>query len=318
MPGPDDERLPHVTVIVPVKDRREQMLRCLEASLELDYPSYDVLVADNGSSDGTPEACLELAADSDVDVEVIHVDGNLAAVRNGAARYARGEIVAYTDSDCLPQREWLRAGVRPFMADARVGVVSGRTEPEHPLDGMRWPASRDIPEFSGRYEGCNVLYRREALTHSDGFSEVLGFWWEDTAAGFAVRRGGWEPAFAPDAIVFHDVTQPGYAWHVKRAWELAAAAPNALAEYPEIRRDLLWLRVFQRPRSLLWIAFVFGLLVGTRKRWALLAALPYTWLRFPRYPHPRAFYDFGELIGFDGANVLGAFTSGLRRGRIVL
>src|SRR3954454_1331868 len=105
MPG--KEGPPHVTVVVPVKDRREQMLRCLDALLALDYPAFDVLIADNGSSDGTPEAFPERASGASVDVEVVAIDGPLGAVRNRAAAMARGEIIAFTDSDCLPQPGWL-------------------------------------------------------------------------------------------------------------------------------------------------------------------------------------------------------------------
>ncbi|MDX6667220.1 MAG: hypothetical protein QOK04_600, partial [Solirubrobacteraceae bacterium] len=57
---------PWVTVAVPTKDRRERMLRCLDAVLAQDYPNYDVLVLDNRSSDGTREACIEHARASDV------------------------------------------------------------------------------------------------------------------------------------------------------------------------------------------------------------------------------------------------------------
>jgi glycosyltransferase involved in cell wall biosynthesis len=311
-------RLPHVTVVVPVKDRRDQMLRCLDALLFLEYPHFDVLVADNGSTDGTPDVCRARGETSDVDVQVSHFDGSLAAVRNAASRHARGEILAFTDSDCLPDRDWLRAAVRRFTEDRRVGVVCGRTAPEHRLDGLRWPATRDIGSFSGRYEGCNLLARREVVVDTSGFSERLGFFWEDTAAGFAARRAGWEAVFEPEALVLHDVTFPGYVWQVKRAWKQSAAAATALEEYPEIRRDLFKLRVFQRPRSVLWLAFVAGASIGTRRPAALLLALPYTWLRFPRYPHPRAVYDFGELIVFDGANVLGAFVAGLKRRKLIL
>src|SRR4051812_23988091 len=106
VPTPGPERLPHVTVVVPVKDRREQMLRCLDALIGLDYPSYDVIVADNVSSDGTPEACHERASGAETEIDVVRVEGSVGAVRNRVAEMARGEIVAFTDSDCLPQAGW--------------------------------------------------------------------------------------------------------------------------------------------------------------------------------------------------------------------
>jgi cellulose synthase/poly-beta-1,6-N-acetylglucosamine synthase-like glycosyltransferase len=317
VPQPGDASLPHVTVIIPVKDRREQMLRCLDAALALDYPHYDLLVADNGSTDGTPEACRERASVSDIPFEVKVFDGSLGEMRNRAVEHARGEIVAFTDSDCLPQPGWLRAGVARFARDPQLGVVQGRTLPETSIEGARWPATIQVEGFSGRYEGANLLFRREALVDTGGFDEVVGHFWEDTAAGLALKRAGWRVAFEPDALVFHDVTFPGYTWHLRRAWKQSHVGP-VLAQYPELRKELFWLRIFQRPRSALLLLFAAGLVLGSRHRAALLLTLPYLWLRFPRYPHPRAVSDFAELVAFDTVNVAGAFVGAAREGKLLL
>lgn len=315
MPG--ELPLPHVTVIIPVKDRREQMLRCLDAALALDYPDYDVMVADNLSTDGTPEACEERARSSPVAVRVERFGGSLGEMRNRAVARASGEIVAFTDSDCLPQPGWLRAGVQPFLQDPQLGVVQGRTLPEEPIEGARWPATIHVEEFSGRYEGANLLFRREALMQTGGFDEIVGHFWEDTAAGMALKRAGWRAAFAADAVVLHDVTFPGYRWHLKRAWKQSHVGP-VLAQYPELRSELFWLRVFQRPRSALLLLFYAGLVFGMRHRIGLLLTLPYLWLRFPRYAHPRAVNDFGELVAFDTVNVAGAFVGAARERELLL
>jgi len=306
-----------VTVIIPVKDRREQMMRCLDAALALDYPDYDVMVADNMSSDGTPDACEQRAATSSVPLRVERFEGSLGEMRNRAVERAEGEIVAFTDSDCLPQPGWLRAGVQPFTGDERVGVVQGRTAPEESIEGARWPATIDVPSFSGRYEGANLLFRRSALLETGGFDEVVGHFWEDTAAGMALKRAGWKAEFAPEALVFHDVTFPGFSWHLKRAWKQSHVGP-VLAQYPELRKELFWMRIFQRPRSALLLLFYAGLLMGSRRRLSMLLMLPYLWLRFPRYPHPRAVNDFGELVVFDTVNVAGAFVGAAKEGELLL
>jgi cellulose synthase/poly-beta-1,6-N-acetylglucosamine synthase-like glycosyltransferase len=310
------DRPPHVTVVVPVKDRREQMLRCLDAILALDYPSYDVLVADNGSSDGTPDACRERAAGAGVQVQVVSIDGPVGAVRNRAAELAGGEIVAFTDSDCLPQPGWLQAGVKPF-ADQHIGVVCGRTLPERPIEGARWPATIQVEELTWRFEAANLLVRREGFVASAGFDEQVGHFWEDTTAGFAMLRHGWRVVFAPEAVVLHDVTFPGYGWHLRRAWKQSHAGA-AVAAYPEIREQLFWLGIFQRPRSAALLLFLFALLLGPRRRLALLLALPYVWMRFPRAAYPLVLRDFAELVAFDSANVAGGFVGGVREGELVL
>jgi glycosyltransferase involved in cell wall biosynthesis len=310
------DAFPHVTVVVPVKDRREQMLRCLDAVLALDYPAFDVLVADNCSTDGTAAACRERAEAAPVPVHVVEIGGPVGAVRNRAAELARGEIVAFTDSDCLPQPGWLRAGVQPFLDHPEIGVVCGRTLPEEPTDGARWPATIQVEELSWRFEAANLLVRREGFVASAGFDEGVGHFWEDTAAGFAMLRNGWRVAFAPDAVVVHDVTFPGFAWHLRRGWKQRNLAPVLIA-YPEIRERVFWRRNFQRERSALLLAFVLGAALGPFRRSALLLTLPYVWKRFPRVATPLAVVWFAELVAFDAATVGGTFVGGLRHRQLI-
>jgi cellulose synthase/poly-beta-1,6-N-acetylglucosamine synthase-like glycosyltransferase len=294
------------------------MLRCLDALLALDYPNYSVVVVDNCSSDGTAEACRERAARSAVNVEVLRLEGTVGHVRNRAVEHVDADVVAFTDSDCLPQRDWLRAGVVPFIEDPKVGIVCGRTLPEVPVDGARWPATIEVSGFSWRFHACNLLLRRDALLESDGgFDETVGHFWEDTAAGFAILRAGWEAGYAHDALVLHDVTFPGYSWHLRRALKQAHIGP-VVARYPEIRSKLFWLHVFQRPRSALFVGFLAGLLLARRHRWALLLAVPYVVHRFPRSPDLRAPQYFAELVAFDGANVASGVVGGLRHGELVV
>jgi glycosyltransferase involved in cell wall biosynthesis len=121
----------HITVVVPVKDRRERMLRCLDAIAAQDHPSFEVVAIDNGSTDGTLDALRERAARGDVELRVARAEGLIGRVRNEGARLARGEIVAFTDSDCRPAPGWLRAATAPF-ADPGVGVVTGPNLPADP------------------------------------------------------------------------------------------------------------------------------------------------------------------------------------------
>jgi hypothetical protein len=111
--------------------------------------------------------------------------------------------------------------------------------------------------------------------------------------------------------VLHDVTFPGFAWHLRRGWKQRNLAP-VLVEYPEIRARVFWRRNFQRPRSALLLAFAAGLALGPFRRRALLLTLPYLWQRFPRAATPLALVWFAELVAFDAATVGGTFVGGLR------
>src|SRR2546426_3416157 len=133
------------------------MLRCLDALLAQDHPSYEILVLDNESSDGTAEACRERAAGSPCPVRVEVVPGSVGHVRNRAGEMARGEFVAFTDSDCVAAPGWLSAAAAALRADPGLGVVCGRTEPEEPID-RPWPATIEVTELTKRFESCNLVF----------------------------------------------------------------------------------------------------------------------------------------------------------------
>ena len=303
-----------VTIAVPVKDRRERMLRCLDALVSLHHPSYEVLVLDNESSDGTAEACRERAADSPVPVRVEVVPGTVGAVRNHGARLGRGEFIAYTDSDCMPEPGWLREGVKPF-ADPKVGVVCGKTLPEHPPE-QGWFATIEVTEWTGRFESCNVLFRREAFAATEGFDEVVGHFWEDTAAGRAMLRAGWDYAWAEDAVVRHDMTYPGFLWQLKRV-QRHANASRVIGNYPELRDELLWKRYFLRPYNAKFDAALAGALAAAlaRNPLPLAAALPYLYHRRAALRSPKSLVQ-GTV--YDAALLLGLLRGSVRHGALVL
>jgi hypothetical protein len=241
--------------------------------------------------------------------------GSVGAVRNRAAELARGELLAYTDSDCLPEPGWLSALVRPLEADPGLGVACGATLPEQPFtDG--WPATMEVTDWTGRYESCNIAFRREAFAESDGFDEEVGHFWEDVAAGYAMQRRGWRATFVPDAVVLHDVTYPGYAWHVRRQLKQANMGP-VLSRYPEIAHDQLWGGVFLLPRDAKLLAAAAGVLLAARRPLALALALPYVKERLPldAWRHPKS---LAQTLIYDGASVVGCFRAGLRARRLVL
>ena len=310
-----EQAAPQVTVLVPVKDRHERMLRCLDSLLAQDHPDYEIVVLDNESTDGTAEACRSRAAGSRVPVRVEVIAGTVGRVRNEGARLARGEIVAFTDSDCMAEPGWLSAGVRPFE-DPRVGVVTGRTLPEFEPDGD-WPATIEVVGPTARFESCNVFFRRNAFVATPGFDERVGHFYEDVAAGMAMKRAGWEVAYAEDAVIRHDVTYPGWRWQLERAQRHANLAA-VLREYPELRSELLWARVFLRPRHALITAALAGLALAPLDRRALVLAAPFAWHRRPVELHPKHLLANGKGTLFHLAVYLGVLRGAIKHRRFVL
>jgi glycosyltransferase involved in cell wall biosynthesis len=292
------------------------MVRCLEALLAQDYESYDVLVLDNGSSDGTSDACAELARDSDVPVRIEQISGRVGRVRNVGAEHAAGEIIAYTDSDCLPAPSWLSAGVRAFE-DPQVGIVTGATLPETPPPYEPWHATMEVTEQTWHFESCNILFRREALLACGGFDDDLGHFGEDTIAGWAMLRDGWEAAFVPEAVVYHDVTYPGRNWHLQRVQKYGKVAA-VVQRFPEARERMLWRRYFVRPRNAAFAAAALGVALAPVHRATLLLTVPYLRERGPRSLNPWEFYSAAERFAIDASVFSGMVRGSIRWRTLVL
>jgi glycosyltransferase involved in cell wall biosynthesis len=307
---------PHVTVAIPVKDRRERMLRCLDGLLAQDYPAYDILVLDNGSIDGTPDACRERANGSRVPVRVETIEGRVGRVRNVGARLATGEIVAFTDSDCIPAPGWLSAAV-PAFDEPTVGVVTGTTLPEHPPPYEPWHATLEVTEQTWHFESCNVFFRREAFLRTGGFDDDLGHFGEDTIAGWEMLRAGWDAEFVPGAVVHHDVTYPGRPWHLRRVQKYGKVAA-VVSRFPESRERLLWKRYFLSPRNAAFAAAVLGVGLAPASRRALLLTLPYLRQRGPRSLHPWELYSAGERLAIDASIFVGMVRGSIRWRALVL
>ena len=130
-PTRDPEFRPPVSVVVTVRNDRAHLERCLDALGELRYPSYEVVVVDDGSTDGTKAMVEghELAAAARA--RVISVGGpndpiGIGASRNRGVEAAAHGVIAFTDADCRPRPEWLSELVPCLAAN---DVVGGRIRP---------------------------------------------------------------------------------------------------------------------------------------------------------------------------------------------
>lgn len=114
--------IPLFSVIIPVYNMEDYLERCVQSVLIQDFDDYELLLVDDGSSDGSSDLC-DRYADSNPKVRVIHKsNGGLVSARNVGVREARGEYVIWIDAD-----DWIESGtlallyekaVRPYEPDA--------------------------------------------------------------------------------------------------------------------------------------------------------------------------------------------------------
>jgi glycosyltransferase involved in cell wall biosynthesis len=272
-----------VSVIVPVRNRRDLLSELLAALAAQTYRDFEVIVVDDGSTDGSGEVAAEaIVAGRPVSVLRSSGAGAVEARCLGVAS-STGAVLAFTDSDCVPDPSWLAAGVAAI--DAGAAMVNGPTVPARPVE----PLERSVA--SGEeclYPTCNVFYTRSAYDAAGGFDAAAGRRWgfrpsrrarglgygEDTLLGWKVRRKA-GAAFAPGAVVEHHVFGPDLREWVRRGVMLGGF-PAMIKEIPELRPSILPKGVLFEQYSRLGL-YALALALLTRRR-TLVAAGGALWL----------------------------------------
>jgi glycosyltransferase involved in cell wall biosynthesis len=307
-----------VAVVVPTYRRPERLAR-LVAALEAQTRRPDeVVVVDDGSGDDTLRQLRELAEATPLELRVLSVPHTGPALaRNAGWRATATEFVAFTDDDCVPAPRWLEAGLEAIAADPTLGSVQGRTAPHPGVVVRPWATTREVDGPSMLFEACNLVCRRAALDQGGGFDEELNWFGEDTVCGWRMLDAGWRHAFAGDALVHHDITYPGFRYHLRQGF-LEGHLVDLARRHPGIRQAVFWRPWCFRPRNAAFLAAVAGL-VGAR-RWPplALAAAPYLWDRRPRSPSRDGARLFAGQLAFDAAVEAGMITGSIRNRRLVL
>lgn len=323
------DRPPFVSVIVPTHNRRESLVACLKGLLAQDYPPdrYEIHVVHNWSDDGTDAAVATIAQTAPVPIHYARRNGRgPAPSRQFGAQAAIGSVLAFIDDDCLPLPGWITAGVAGF--DPSTGFVQGATYPNPAHQRRIFEKTVHIPAPSPWFETCNIFYLSEAFEAVQGFTGPFGdlFYGEDTDLGRRVLAAGYDAGFAPDAVVYHDITAQSVRRWLMECWHLRNI-PMLVRRWPGLR-DALFLGVFLNRQTAAFDLGVLGLLsvplVGPS---GLLAFVPFFFVRMlepGRYRNPivvalRAAFGLPRSAVTFAALVTGALRHGsFREGGIVL
>ncbi len=263
---------PEVSVVVPTHNRRQLVLETLEALARQKAPPFEVVVADDGSTDGSFEAVLEKGSQLGLAGKAVRLrrNGGPATARNVALLTTRADLIAFTDSDCLPIPEWIQVGLASFRPG--IGIVQGRTQPPPGSQPSFFSHFIEMDRLDGSFSTCNAFYRREAVLDAGGFDPSCRDW-EDRDLGWRVLRLGWKAVYAPDAAVHHQIIpQSPLEW---MRWPAQLGNwPHWVARYPESRRALFARYWANRDHALL-TAGIVGLALAPALWPAGVLAVPY-------------------------------------------
>lgn len=210
------------SVIVPVRNGRHHLEKLLAALDRQTLPRerFEILIGDDGSSDGSTEG-LET---EDGWIRVLPGPPRSSyAARNRAAAAARAPILAFCDADCQPEAEWLEAGISAVQAADTEMLAAGRIRflvPERPtvwtLVDMDSTKDHRREVEIGNAETANLFVRRAFFEELGGFDEVIP---EHGDFDFALRAvaAGARLEYTPEAVVWHP-TRDGAKPFLKMVW----------------------------------------------------------------------------------------------------
>jgi len=200
-------KTPMVSVVICAYNAERTMLPCLESLRKLDYPNFEVIIVDDGSRDRTAEISMDFP-----EFRLIRQPNKgLSVARNVGLHAARGDIIAYTDSDCVVDPHWLTLVVRTLTEKNFDGCGGPNYAPHE--DG--WveaccAASPGAPchvltadDVAEHLAGCNMVFTKAALLKVGGFDPQFTSAGDDVDVCWRILDAGLRLGFCPAAFVWH-------------------------------------------------------------------------------------------------------------------
>jgi cellulose synthase/poly-beta-1,6-N-acetylglucosamine synthase-like glycosyltransferase len=200
-----------ISVIVPAYNAERTISSTINSLLNQNYPKnrYEIIVVDDGSSDKTREIVRKFKK-----VRLIkQTHKGPAAARNLGAKKSKGNILLFTDSDCVPDKNWIKFVVEPFKNPEIVGV-SGTYKTLNKESLLARFAGYEIEErheemekqknidFIGTF---SAAYRKKIFLRFGGFDEAFPLAsGEDIDLSFKISTAGYKMVFQPKAFVYHN------------------------------------------------------------------------------------------------------------------
>jgi glycosyltransferase involved in cell wall biosynthesis len=293
-PSRDPATPPAVSVVIATRNRSaywDELMAAL-ATQDLGARQFEVVIVDDASSDDTWATLKAALPKGPLSVLALRLGtrAGQGQARNVGIAAARGDIVAFTDDDCVPDPRWLSVLTEPFFRPGST-IVQGRTIPwEHDrAQGGPWARTVWVLGETWLFETCNIAYRRRDLVEVGGFpgaggspatadGKAVG---EDAILGWRVVEAGASLRFNPEALVYHRNEPTSYVQWL-RAHAGRAVFPDLVRRSPFGRRAL-WHGLFLARRSAAFDLALVCLGVGlVRRRTMWLAGmLPWAWMALP-------------------------------------
>lgn len=275
----------NVTVVVPTYNRKEMLRETLNSLFDQTYPKdkYEIIVCDGGSKDGTEDFIKEQIKNSPCVLRYLKEENKgVSSARNLGIANALGDIIGFTDDDCVVSNTWIEKAV-PYFNNENVGGVIGSTQPQKPPENRKFKIVHfiQINKDIDSYATCNIFYRKNVLLEVGGFDTNLQVG-EDTDLGWRVKNNNYIICFDKNILVYHIIIYKDIIQHLKslRKYESAVLLYK---KHPEHRNDLYLGFIYNKKSiyPIFMILFIISYFIGNNISFLffLLLISSYLWAR---------------------------------------
>ncbi len=252
-----------VSIVIPTKNDEEVLDMCLRSIKDLDYPieDYEVIIVDGNSTDRT----IEIARNYDVKVFYESV-GTIGGARNIGVENSNGKYIAFTDADCVVEKNWLKVlvGKLETLDIASIGGANITPDDDYEFAKSVGTVLSFLSGVGARYgfnseeeieiyhnPTCNVAYNKKIFQEAGGFNKKL-ITCDDEELDYRLKKKGLKILFTPYTTVLH-YRRPTWRKFVKMALNYGIGRMQAIKLH---RRMGKWFH-FVPPTAILLFSFLF-------------------------------------------------------------
>lgn len=251
-----------ISIVIPTYNAAQTLIECVQACLNQDYPrdKLEIIIVDDGSTDDTQEIIKKYPV-----MYIYQSNSGPAKARNTGWRSAKGEVIFFTDSDCIPDKEWISRVIRKFISND-IGAVAGSYEIANKKSLLAQCIHEEIIERHLRmseqicaFGSYNVAIRRKVLEEVGGFNEEYRYAsGEDNDLSYRILKAGYKIYFAKDALVAHYHPEKLYKY-LKGQYRHGFWRMKLYRDHPDMMKGddyTNWKDIVEPPLSLLSLFFL--------------------------------------------------------------
>jgi len=256
---------PFISVVVLTKNNESVIENCMKSLAGLDYPKdrYEIVLVDGHSKDRTVEIVRKFRT------RIVYDEGKCkAGGYNVAIKEAHGDYIAFTDADCIVDKQWLKSLLKYFRQDKVAGVGGPNIAPEHAppivkaieFVSLQSPLAVRFDKIGTTVEniaGCNSMYAIGLVKDLFPLPETLAG--EEAVLNCRIRKRGFQLLSAPEAVVWHDRHYSGFKAFFRRMFLVGKSTAQIAGLHKELDKPLHKLEGFSVTLGLLLAILLYFL-----------------------------------------------------------